>query len=542
MRRSVEEGVNSRFVTGERLEAILKVSLEPKFDFDHRPEFPVSFIQETPNLKVFGATEYMDGALTLSVIKELFLRGSPSRGRGRSFRGRYDAINDDDPEDLERRRDCMELEAVDLTGCVSAVFVKALTEFVNTYLAPSESESSGEEEEHRGRHARFQEEPTVLPGLQRLCLRGAKSIPSAVLNEFVLALPSLTHLDLSGTRVTPEVLASLGSASRLRLYSLSLARCIRLTSESITEFLIDAPAAQNLKELNLYGDSTFSSPLTNDDLHELLQHAPCFTSGDLVYLDLSSSPMTKELFEMIQAQPRLRSLGLSYIPGLRLETVAQFLKNKAPNVEVLTLIGTSPDLGYAIGEGGVVERVSPRQASIALHGQIVRPLCTPPFSFSLSSSTGLVGDPPTRLRVIELATPLLAGLGAGAGSWRIIRSKGGRAWYVDTASGWVADKVTKMSVLKRDLADHPWKDELQRLADANGNVSTGVGWHARKMEVSRLHALSCSPVSVVLTMFFLLGFAWTWNDGTRGRPLWCSVFRVPRIGLLRFSVRYYLLT
>jgi len=470
MRRSVEEGMNSRFVTGDRLEAILK---------------------ESPNLKAFGATEYMDGALTLSVMKELFLRGSPSRVRGRSFRGRQaDSSIEDDAEDRERRRYCLELEAVDLTGCVSAVFVNALTEFVNNYVTSANDwDSSGEEEEPRGRHARFQEEPMVFPGLQRLCLRGAKSVPPAILNEFVLALPSLTHLDLSGTRVTPDLLASLGSSSRLRLHSLSLARCIRLTSESITEFLIDAPAAKDIKELNLYGDATFSSPLTAEDLEELAEKAPCFSNGELVYLDLSSAPITKEFLDTLPAQPQLRSLGLSYIPMLRLDAIAEFIKIKAPVVEVMTLIGTSPDLGYGIGPGGVVDRVSPRQASIALHSQLVRPLCTPPFSFSLTSPTGLSGDPPTRVRVIELATPLLAGLGAGAGSWRIIRSKGGRGWYVDTASGWVADSETGLSVLKRDLVDHPWKQELQRLADANGNVSTGVGWHARKMEVLHGHGM-----------------------------------------------------
>ena len=73
---------------------------------------------------------------------------------------------------------------------------------------------------------------------------------------------------------------------------------------------------------------------------------------------------------------------------------------------------------------------------------------------------------------------MLAALGAGAGAWRIIRSKGGRGWYVDTASGWCD------GVLVRDLEEsHPMRAELQRLADAHGNVSSGVGWHARKMEV-----------------------------------------------------------
>jgi len=88
-------------------------------------------------------------------------------------------------------------------------------------------------------------------------------------------------------------------------------------------------------------------------------------------------------------------------------------------------------------------------------------------------------QPPTRLRVIELSAPTLTGLGAGAGTWRIIKSKGSRGWYVDTASGWVGAE------LKRNLAkEHPLRVQMDRLADANGNVNSGVGWHARKMEVS----------------------------------------------------------
>src|SRR5215475_10613828 len=100
------------------------------------------------NLTAFGATEYMDGALTLPVLEELFLRGTPSRGRGRSERGRGLTIaetNDAEDEDLERRRECKDLEAVDLTGCVSAVFVNALNEFVTTHLLPSESDDENED-------------------------------------------------------------------------------------------------------------------------------------------------------------------------------------------------------------------------------------------------------------------------------------------------------------------------------------------------------------------------------------------------------------
>lgn len=444
------------------------------------------FSQETPNLITFGATEYMDGALTLPVLRELLLRGTPSRGRGQPIRGRgfvAEDVNEGEAEDVARRRECKELEAIDLTGCVSPVFVNSLTGFVNTHMllnAPESDRSSEEEFSHshrrrRSARLRLTEEPVTFPGLQRLSLRGAKSIPPQILNSFVIAFPSLTHLDLSSTRAGPDILDELASSPTVRLDSLALARCVRLTGSSIRNFLISAPAARYIKELNLYGDSTFPNPMSAEQFHDVFTMAPCFTSGEMVYLDISSAPMDEQLLDDIPAQAKLRSLGLSYIPGLPLMAVSEFVRTKTPQVEVLTLIGTSPEFG----------RVQPRQASISLHSQLIRPLCTPPFQSGLSSPPNASpAQPPTHLRVIELSTPILAALGGGADSWRIVRSKGGRGWYVDTASGWVAGSGGAM--LRRDLAkDHPWRRALERLADANGNVNSGVGWHARKMEVSK---------------------------------------------------------
>lgn len=444
-----------------------------------------------PNLITFGGTEYMDGALTLPVLNELLLRGAPSRGRSRPSRGRSLVItdnNDAEEDDRERRRECRDLEAIDLTGCVSAVFVNALTEFVHTHLLPpSDSESSDDTIENqaapRARHVRFaHEDPLTFPGLQRLGLRGVKSILPRILSPFVLSFPSLTHLDLSGTRVTPDILYSLGESPTVRLQSLALARCIRLTSESIRDFLVDSPVTAQLQELNLYGDLTYSSPLTESDLRDIVSLAPCFANGEMVYLDLSSAALTKDLLlNACRPQPRLRSLGLSYIPNIELKVISEFVKTKCINVEVLTLTGTSHELSCGLrttGAADVVPRTTARQSSIALHTHLIRPLCTPPFSFSLTSPSLLPPTPPTRVRVIELSSAMLGGLGAGAGSWKIVKSKGGRGWYVDTASGWVG------SVLRRDLEpQHPLRRELEKLSEANGNVSSGTGWHARKMEV-----------------------------------------------------------
>lgn len=317
-----------------------------------------------------------------------------------------------------------------------------------------------------------------------------------ILAPFVLAFPSLTHLDLSGTRVTPDILYALGESSTVRLQSLALARCIRLTSASIKSLLVDSPVTSQLKELNLYGDMTFTSPLTESDLRAILTLAPCFITGQMVYLDLSSAPLTRELLEICRPQFNLRSLGLSHIPDIDIKVVAEFMRTKASNVEILTLIGTSPELDCGLrpvtAGNERAPRGSPRQSSVALHSHLIRPLCTPPFSFSLTATSAPPASPPTRLRVVELSTVLLGGLGAGAGSWRIIKSKGGRGWYVDTASGWVAQtgSGTDGSVLRRDLEpDHPFRVEMERLASANGNVSSGVGWHARKMEVLHGHGM-----------------------------------------------------
>ncbi|KAI5892064.1 uncharacterized protein SCHCODRAFT_02625189 [Schizophyllum commune H4-8] len=455
LRRSVSEGVNSRFVTGDRVEAILK---------------------EMPNLMTFGATEYMDGALTGRVLNELFLRGAASQGRGRPMRGRALAIadpNDTEEDDRERRRECRELQAIDFTGCVSAVFINALTEFVERNMATDDDESGDDHQSRRG----SSEDPLILPGLRRLNMRAIKPLSSRTLRLFVMACPSLTHLDLSATRVDPELLYELGRSTTVRLRSLALARCVRLTGESITDFLINSPVTSELTELNLYGDATFISPLSEDDMMRLVTQAPCMTRGELAYLDVSSTPMTAEHLAALRPQPKLRSLGFSHLSELPLPSISDFLANKAPNVEVLTLVGTSPELVYALRPSA--PRGSVRTASIALHTHVIRPLCTPPFVSCLAGPADAPPPaPPTRLRVIELSTAMLTALGAGAGAWRIIRSKGGRGWYVDTASGWCD------GVLVRDLEEsHPMRAELQWLADAHGNVSSGVGWHARKMEV-----------------------------------------------------------
>ena len=60
----------------------------------------------------------------------------------------------------------------------------------------------------------------------------------------------------------------------------------------------------------------------------------------------------------------------------------------------------------------------------------------------------------------------------------------GAGWYVDTASAWGALPGQEGSALHRDLPPgDAHRTAMEQLSAANGNVSSGVGWHARKMEV-----------------------------------------------------------
>ncbi|KAG8949419.1 hypothetical protein FRC00_008149, partial [Tulasnella sp. 408] len=383
MRRSGEEAVRSRFVTAERLVRVLK---------------------EMPHLASFGATEYMDGALNKNVLRELMLRGKALAFRGQgAIRGRQQqdvAMQTDEEmdEDMERLKDCKGLEALDLCGCVSSVFVQGLDEIVQEYFADEVAEDGTTTPSE-----------VTIPSIKRLGLRGVTSVPASVLTPFVLAFTSLTHLDLSGTRCSPELLAALADSATVQLKSFAIARCPRLTSESIADFLIDGLPARTITQLSLYGDGTFITPLTEMDLVRIVKQAPCFQSGEMEYLDMSSCPVTSAVLDAFVPHPLLRSLGLSHIDSLPLGEVAKFILTTAPNVEVLTLVNTSPELAI---------HNSARQVPLSLHSLIIRPLATAPFHFSLTGSSA-PKPPPTRLRVVELTVGVLNALGAGGDAWKI---------------------------------------------------------------------------------------------------------------------------
>ncbi|KAI9635234.1 uncharacterized protein MKK02DRAFT_36639 [Dioszegia hungarica] len=506
-RRSQEEAVRGRFVTGGRLEG---------------------FIKNAPNLVSLCMTEYVDSALSSQVIEELFFRGTKrprikrrlSSQRGSSLSRirsvslgpsdtsqTHDQLDPPRPtyvpyehetEDQQWRRRAMftPLEALDLTGCVSRTFQDGMREFYEHHYAPDEAVSEEESGGDRGRgrsrkraagntsstetetedegHSRrgersasqTQRRPPMFPHLHRLSLRGCLGVDEKILDAILPSFSALTHLDLSGTKVSSSYLTSLidRCPRSLRLTSLSLARCPRLDPFVVVQFLCFSPAVNDLRELNLYTNRTQGNALRSDDLLQLITKAPCIKSGKLRYLDISSAMLKAEhlLPGTFPPQPSLVSLGLSHIPLLPLPPIATFLLQLAPNVEILTLTGTAADTALRPANTAL-------QLTLELHARLINPLTTVPFSMAeaLAPPGKLKNPGPSRLRVIELSSSIRNSIGPEGGSneWKVIRSKGGRGWYVDVSAGWIEEVL---------------EDGKNT---ANGRVSSGVGWHSRKMEV-----------------------------------------------------------
>ncbi|WWC86288.1 uncharacterized protein L201_001161 [Kwoniella dendrophila CBS 6074] len=524
-RRSQEEAVRGRFVTGGRLEGVIK---------------------NAPNLVTLCMTEYVDSALSYPVIEELFFRGyrkpryhSPSKSltRVRSLsvgpaasipdydqldppRPTYAPYEDETEEQKWKRRLVFTpMEALDFTGCVSNNYQEAMNRFFATWLMPDDDSTDDDRGRERSRGgARYNRSRSRYGGyttpevtedesdayghrpkrkvpkfraLKRLSLRACTRLEPTVITGIVFACPNVTHLDLSGTRIPSDLLAYLTERCprSLRLTSLSLARCPRLDPQVIVDFLCRCPAARDLVDLNLFVNPTQGNVLQQNDLMRLITEAPCIKSGRLRYLDLSSARFTPAHLtpDVFPQQPSLVSLGLSHIPTLSLPPIADFLLTVAPNVEVLTLTGTATT-------SSLVPTLSPLQLTLELHARLINPLTTVPFSLSnLNISGGSQGvnlNPgPTRLRVLELSPSIRRSITPN-GEWQIVKSKGGRGWYVDLSSGWkrldgdFEDPNSKSWEFVRHL---PKSDQRRKwlnfLSESNGKVGSNVGWHSRKMEV-----------------------------------------------------------
>lgn len=364
--------------------------------------------------------------------------------------------------------------------------------------------------------------PLALPSVERLGLNGVRA-PTESLHKFILAFPRLTHLDLSGTLVTDNLLASL-TATPLSLAALGLAECKLLSSRAITDLLV-SPVCASLRQLSLRR-TTDGPVLTRNDATQLFS-ASFFKSGDLEYLDLGGCGLDDTLLSLLPPQPHLLDLGLSYNPNLSLSGVSSWVLRCARAVEVLDLTSSCDAASHG-----------PVTAS-TLYAVLLGPLAE---SGQPSLTEQLTGTEPrpraakTNLRVVELSPRVLCSVGGGIGAWHAIRGAGRRGWVVDTLAvantAHCADGVPPAAAAEllgrhahgdddpgavrelRPVNDDlvisqskppfaptapgpppprtcvlrsvpgPQADELQALAESDFNLAW-VGWHAHKMTVVR---------------------------------------------------------
>jgi hypothetical protein len=500
-------------------------------------------------LMAFGASSNMDSALSLEVLESLLFRdGDMITPAQHSLRG----------VSMERSRDRNErsprrLQALDLCDCTSPSFEAALTKFVEKHLRKfsgratstvdeesddQEGSSGVDEDERRGRgRSRAREmnsdrpasqtmtmsrsksahrsssgapskhpaRATLFPSVLRLGLCGVHFSPD-LLSPFVLAFNRLTHLDLSGTKADEMLLRALSASPDIELESLSLARCTRVTSTSLTELLVDSPVCTNLIELSLEGSLLYPTPLNRTDLETIITSAPFIRSGSLRYLDLGACGLDDTLLAAFPKQPALLDLGLSASPYLTLTGVAHFLMNKAPNIQVLELVDSCQSTGP--------------MSMLQLNIQLLDPCTTTP-AMSISEQLAAMGyrrsldgqtetstnvrntaQAKTNLRVVGLSVPILNQVQGSLGSWNVILGAGKRGWLVDISSGPNPEAVDEdlEGSDDDDEVEHQWHSSLR--VSRRGRQSIEGSWEPetppRRLSRSPSSSMKRGPASIFM--------------------------------------------
>lgn len=353
------------------------------------------------------------------------------------------------PTRIERRMESnlineTPIQAIDFCGCISSKFRSAITDFIQDHALWNPYDKQAGMPSIRPNPTSLRS--TTFPWLSRLGLSHMSILSDLDLADFLSGFPYLVDLDLSYTRTGPTVLHTLqlikkprdqshaiGSDSMVSkqlpsLRSLNLAKCTGLTERSLMGFLCgysedeeiwEDPQASigGLEELSLYGDQTLPTPISTASLDQLFSTCPCFLSGKLITLDLSSIKLNDIELGKIPKQPNLLQLGFSNCSNLSLFSIQSLLREKMKMVEVLNLSFSCSNAR------GRLNRLHPPILSPGLlHKELIDPL----------SQVDGNGERVSNLRVIELDEFTLEGLAGGAQGWRVGIGKGQRGWYVDT--------------------------------------------------------------------------------------------------------------
>lgn len=175
-----------------------------------------------------------------------------------------------------------------------------------------------------------------LENLFKISFHDCSNLPPDVFIKILPHLPNLRRLDLTHTSITSTILNTYLPHS-IKLTHISLAKCSKLTTKDLINFLTNHPAVcQNLLIwLNLQIDSNMVSPLNEVYLYYTLKH---LKAENLRYLNLGGLPLNGKILRLIKTNfTHLESLSLSH-SSIELNDVNEYL-NENKSVRYLDLTG-----------------------------------------------------------------------------------------------------------------------------------------------------------------------------------------------------------
>lgn len=153
--------------------------------------------------------------------------------------------------------------------------------------------------------------PEGLSHILKISFHDCSNLPPAVFEKVFPHLINLRRLDVTHTSITSSILMTCLPHS-CRLTHLSLARCSKLTTKDLIQFLTRHPAVSqgSLQWLSLQTDSNVVSPLNDQYLMFTLKS---LNAPDLRYLNLGGMPVNKSIVNLIKNRfPSLESLAIPH--------------------------------------------------------------------------------------------------------------------------------------------------------------------------------------------------------------------------------------
>jgi hypothetical protein len=175
-----------------------------------------------------------------------------------------------------------------------------------------------------------------LENLFKISFHDCSNLTPDVFIKILPHLSNLRRLDLTHTSVTSTILNTYLPHS-IELTHISLAKCSKLTTKDLINFLTNHPSVCNnlLTWLNLQIDSNMVSPLNEVYLYYTLEH---LKAENLRYLNLGGLPLNEKILRLIKVNfPRLESLSVSH-SSIELNDVSEYL-NENKNIRYLDITG-----------------------------------------------------------------------------------------------------------------------------------------------------------------------------------------------------------